>query len=178
LLRTLLIASLTYCITLTAFAQQPGTAPAPQGLVSQDTTSIWPHERWSLPNPNEVIVVTLARPGIRQRCRVPELTLDTLTCESPHHRASTIYQREDIAALIAPPSHQERNIMLIPVALMAVSLVGSFFVPLAWSITLRVFSGVCLSVFGAMGIGATGSDHNEILLYQRPNTPLTVKLHA
>jgi hypothetical protein len=68
--------------------------------------------------------------------------------------------------------------MLIPIALMAVSLVGSFFVPLAWSIAMRVFTGVCFSVFGAMGIGATGSDHNEILLYQRTNTPLTIKLHA
>jgi hypothetical protein len=176
MLRTLLIASLTYCITLTAFAQQTGPAPALPQPIAHNTISDWPALQGLLPQ--EINIVILARPGVRQRCHVRELTADSLTCESSHHRPPTTYRREYIAALIAPPSHQERNIMLIPVALMGVSLVGSFFVPLAWSITLRVFSGVCFSVFGAMGIGATGSDHNERLLYQRPNTLLTIKLHA
>jgi hypothetical protein len=69
--------------------------------------------------------------------------------------------------------------MLIPIALLAVSLVGSFFVPLGWSITLRIFAGLSLCAFGAMGIGMDEGDHNnDILLYQRPNTPLTLHLHA
>jgi hypothetical protein len=59
-----------------------------------------------------------------------------------------------------------------------VSLAASFFVPLPFSITLRVFSFLFFCAFGAMGIGAAGDRDNDILLYQRPNTPLTIQLRT
>ena len=177
MLRPILISLLIYSTTSSAVAQQPDAAPIPSTIILAGTISDWPPSKWSLPH--EVVVVTLTRPGVRQKCEFPDLTADTLTCAASHRHPPTTFKREDVAALIHPRSHEERNIMLIPIALMAASLVASFFVPLAWSITLRVFTGLCFGVFGAMGIGATGSDRNsDILLYQRPNTPLTITLRT
>jgi hypothetical protein len=167
--RPILTIALLYCTTLTALAQSSQTPPPPRPI------SEWPTFTANLPANHSINIITLARPNHRQTCRVNDLAPDIILCGSA--QKPTTYQREDIAAIIDPPDHTERNIMLIPVALLVASLAASFFVPLVWSITLRIFSGLCLAAYGATGDGAQGTDHNhDILLYQRPNTPLTVKL--
>ena len=175
--RCLLATALLFATTLTATAQST-KAPTQTILAGPRprTVADWPVATRSASDDHVLAIVTIARPGIRQSCKVDEITEDAIVCRSNHHKKIT-YQRDEIAALIEPPSHHERNIMLVPVALMAVSLVGSFFVPLAFSIAMRVFAAVCFSAFGAMGIGAAANDHNnDILIYQSPDTPLTVKL--
>jgi len=123
-------------------------------------------------------VVTLSQPGVRHSCHLRSLTDDAITCRPNLSHKTTTYQRDDVAAVIDPPDHSDRNTMLIPLALTAASLAGSFFVPLGWAITLRIFSGLFLCADGAMGIGAAGDHDNDVLLYQRPNTPLTVTLRT
>jgi hypothetical protein len=174
MLRTLLIAPLIYCTTLAALAQQTTTPPSPVRPANK-TPSVWPEARWSLPNPNKVNVVTLTRPGVRQKCKVIDLTEDTLTCASSHHRAPTAYKSEDIAALIDPPNHADRNAQLAIAAVDAVFLAASFFVPLAPSIILRVVTGI---LFEGLAWVDEDDRNNESLLYQRPNTPLTIKLRT
>jgi hypothetical protein len=177
MLRTLLISLLISITTLTSTAQQAASSSPSATINVASGISGWPQNRWSLPH--EVVVVTISRPGVRQKCKFPDLTADTLTCAASHHHSPTTYTREDIAALIHPRSHEERNIMLIPAVLMGALIASSFFVPLGWAITLRVFAFLSFCTFGAMGIGATGDDHNhDIVLYQRPNTPLTIHLRT
>lgn len=175
MLRTLIAAILIYSSALAATAQAINTEHLPSPSDHARTVTEWPVAQGSIPH--SIDVVTLAHPSVRHRCIITDLTAEAITCKASHRRPPATYQREDIAALINPPSHSERNAMLIPITLLAVSLVASFFVPLAGSITLRIFAGLCLSAFGAMGVGASGTDHNgDRILYQRLNTPLSITL--
>ena len=153
------------------------TAALPAILHAQSTSG-WPHSQLGNPYSQNIEVLTLQQPGLLHKCHVRSVTADTLTCRRNLSHKTVTYQRDDIAALIDPPNHTDRNAMLIPLALTAASLAGSFFVPLGWAITLRIFSGLFLLADGAMGIGAVGDHDNDKLLYQRPNTPLTVTLRT
>jgi len=177
--RCLLTAVLVFATTLTATAQAVDSpAQSTPAAVRPRSVADWPAATRYASQGHKLAIVTIAKPGIRQSCNVGEITEDSIVCRAVHHKKIT-YQRDEIASIIDPPSHSERNIMLIPIVLLAASLAGSFFVPLAWSITLRIVAGLSLCVFGADGIGAAGTDHNnDILIYQRPNTPLTIHLHA
>jgi hypothetical protein len=187
--RTLLIAILLYATTLTAFAQTAGVPP--KSPLPQPT----PHQSiadWPAPAPSEKLpqsnldIVTIDQPTIRQRCRVREIQHDTITCHAAHHRPDFVYRREAILALIAPPSHENLIGIATAAGLVAATLAASFFVPFAWSLTLRIIAGfLFFAGWAANGVvqddlAAIGyHDHNnDILLYQRPNTPLTLHLHA
>jgi len=151
-------------------------APTPPSGTPPSTAN-WPTERNHLQNVVRLDIVTLTRRNTRQRCDDFQVTDTTVICGSDHHK-QTVFQRDDVAALIDPRSHHDRDIMIIPLALLAASLIGSFFVPLAWSITLRVFTGLSFAAFAAMGEGDSGDHSKDILIYQRPGTPLTTALHS
>lgn len=87
-----------------------------------------------------------------------------------------VYERNDVAAIIAPAVHEGRQWAIIEFAIGAANIAGSFFVPIeAVAITLRVFSGIW--IWCSAWDATDNNDHNgDILLYQRPDTPLTVQL--
>jgi hypothetical protein len=127
-------------------------------------------------------IVTVANPNVRQHCHLRELTTDTITCKAARHHAEAVFNRLDVLAFIAPPSHANLIGFLEVGAIVGAVLAASFFVPFGWAITIRVVAGF-LFYGGWAGVGDIAdhsmSDHNhDILLYQRPNTLLTIHLRA
>jgi len=187
MLRTVLIALLIYATTLTAFAQQTRTAPTPRRSIAPISTAEWPEPAPSekLPQSN-LDIITLDKPKFRQHCQVHEIKAGVITCIAKHHRADTAYQRDEVLAIIAPPAYENLIDGATAVALLGGSLAASFFVPFAWSLTLRIISSLffypCWGAFGEAYDGRIYSgyhDHiRDILIYQRPDTPLTIHLHA
>jgi hypothetical protein len=189
MLRPLLISLLIYSTALTATAQSTGgpSTASPSSRMRYRAISDWPDPAPSNKLPqNAIDIVTINQPTIRQHCHVHEVKADTITCRALHHRAYAVYQRDDILALIEPPAHQNLIGFAGVAVIVGATLAGSFFVPFAWCIALRVLSGI----FFVVGWAANGEtydslasvgyhDHNhDILLYQRPNTPLTIHLRT
>ncbi len=187
MLRTFLIALLIYATTLTAFAQQTGTSPTPRRSITPISTAGWPAPAPAEKLPQSTLdIVTIDQPKLRQHCRVHEIKADAITCTAKHHRAETTFQREEILAIIEPPAHENLIGFAEAAGLVAAIIAASFFVPFAWSLTLRLVGGFFFFVgwaangaFYDAGASIGYHDHgNDILLYQRPDTPLTIHLHA
>ncbi len=189
MLRPLLISLLIYSTALTATAQFIDTPAIPPASprVTDRAISDWPDPTPAEKLPQSAIdIVTMKQPTIRHRCHVHEIKVDSITCRASHHRADVVYQRDDILALIDPPAHENLIGFAEAVGIFGATLAASFFVPFAWCITLRVLSGFFF--FG--GWAAWGEeydslasvgyhDHNhDIVLYQRPNNPLTIHLRT
>ena len=187
MLRSLFISLLIYATALTATAQSiDHAATASTQRKTHRTTFDWPDPAPAEKLPQSAIdILTIDQPTMRKHCHVREIKADTITCRAHHHRADTVYQRDSILALIEPPAHENLIGFLEAVGIVGATLAASFFVPFAWCITLRVLSGFFfLAGWAGWGeaydsLAAVGyADHNhDILLYQRPNTPLTVTLH-
>jgi hypothetical protein len=181
MLRTLLATLLVTLIPAIATAQSADApAPKPPPKPIQRSLAVWPDHRYGQTYATNMDIVTLASPTVRQHCSLGKLTDDTITCKSPHHLPPQVFQRGDILALIAPPSH-ENFINFVEVgAVVAAVLIPSFFVPFGWALTLRILDGFIFYLgWGTAGEYADDNitDHNhDILLYQRPDTTLTVHL--
>jgi len=183
MLRTTLTAILIYCVTLSATAQSnddPPPLPAPHREVSE-----WPDPAPAGKLPYFTLdIISITHPTTRQHCKVREVKVDSVICSNHHHQPDTIYHREDILALIEPPAFENLFGVLEFSAVVAASLAASFFVPFAWSLTLRLISGFFF--FGGWAanglahdqLAALGySDHrHDILLYQHPNISLAIQL--
>jgi hypothetical protein len=117
----------------------------------------------------------VARPGVRQRCSLHEIDEDSLVCLDRNLK-QIVYHQDEIAAIVDPRYHGDRNATIIGFGVLAALLAGSFFVPLGWSITLRFFAGYTLFALPWLVDEGTDRDHDRVL-YQRPNTPLTIHLH-
>lgn len=187
MLRILLAASLIYCTTLAATAQSTEaiTAPPPPRPRAHKSTSDWPDPAPAEKLPYRTLdIVTINEPNVRQHCRVHDVEAQTITCRNHRHQADTIYHRDDIVALIEPPAHENLISFMEAAGIVGATLAASFFVPLAGSIILRIITGFLF--FGAWYATGTAydelaaigySDHNDdILLYQRPDTTLTIHL--
>jgi hypothetical protein len=129
-------------------------------------------------------IFTLDKPTLRRQCHVHEIKADTVACRADHHRADVIYDRDNILTLIEPPAHKNLLGIVEFAGIVGGTLAASFFVPFAWCIALRALSGFFfLAGWAANGLAHDDlaslgyHDHNhDILLYQRPNTPLTITL--
>jgi hypothetical protein len=187
MLRCLLAVLLIVTITDTATAQSsdtPITSP-PQKSISHRTTSDWPESAPAEQLPYRTLdIVTISQPTLRQHCKVHEVKADSITCHNRRHQADAIYLRDDILALVEPPAHENLIGFMMAAGIVGAALAASFFVPFAWSVTLRIISGFCFfGGWAASGVAhdqlaALGySDHfNDILLYQRPGTTLAIHL--
>jgi len=184
--RTFLIILLLYATTLTASAQATD-APTPRRPITPISTAEWPASDPAERLPQSTLdIVTLDQPKLRQHCRVHEIKADAIVCTAKHHRADTTFQREEILAIIEPPAHENLTGCAEAAGLVAATIAASFFVPFAWSLTLRIVGGFFLFAgWAANGMVYDSKasigyhDHaHDILLYQRPNTPLTIHLHA
>jgi hypothetical protein len=174
MLRSLLALSLLYCTTATTLAQSAPTPPPPTVPALKSVTD-WPSPNRFPAYGHDLQVITVARPGVRQRCSLREIDEDSLVCLD-RNLNHIVYHQDEIATVIDPRYHGDRQATIIGFGIFAALLAGSFFVPLGWSITLRFFAGYTL--FALPWLVDEGIDHaHDTLLYQRPNTTLTVHLH-
>jgi hypothetical protein len=160
LFRTALIASLLSMVSIPLAHAQAHTD--------------WPAS--SIHTYGTVAVVTVSDPGIRHHCRVHAITIDTLVCGVGFARKPVIYQRDDVAALIEPPSHSSEPLVLgcLSIAIAGTVAAAVFLPPLA-----AVAIGIPSMLIGFTFAMVTDDDsHDETLLYQRPNTPLTVTVRS
>jgi len=144
-------------------------------FVLAQNTSPWPLQ----PKPAGTLaidLVTVSEPGVRHKCRVHSVTETAITCGIGPFRKPVIYPRENVAAIILPPTHAAMIDTVLELTAGAACLAASFFVPItAVVILLRVAAG--LSPWIALTNVWDDDDHsNDIVAYQRPDTPLTVSL--
>ena len=175
--RCLLACVLVACTTAAATAQTSDAAI----VAGPSTTAIpsavnWPTERFEQRFALRLDVVTIARPGVRQRCNNFQVTTDTVTCRSKHHHTQQVFQREDVAALIDPPYHGDRAGQFALLGVAMVALAGSFFVPLGWSLLFRIL--LCPAFLLGAGFGGNNDHDRDNVIYQRPGTRLHVPLHS
>ena len=145
------------------------------GVASAESTA-WPGSQ-SKPNSiSSIDLVTVSEPGVRHKCRVHEITPETITCGVGMLREAVVYKRDNVAALIVPPSHTLRTTGIIELIAGAACLAGSFFVSAgAVVILMEVVGGLSTFIGQFNVIFDDGPTHDE-LIYQRPYTPLTVGL--
>lgn len=123
-------------------------------------------------------LVTVADPSTRHKCRVHSITAEAVTCGVGFGKKPLVYHRDNVAALILPPTHATRFATIVELSMGAAYLAGSFFVPVtALVVTLRVLAGI--TPFAVLSNYFDDDDHaDDQLVYQRPNTPLTIHLRT
>ena len=116
-----------------------------------------------------VDIITVNEPGVRHACRIAAHDVMSITCKAKRHRSPMVYQRGEIATLIEPPTHAQRNGTIDFFLIAGAAVAGSFFVPVGWAIALRVIAVYCAWT-PAWAEGP--SDHNgDKILYTRPTAP-------
>jgi len=156
-----LIFSLLFCVS--AFGEDKGVWPA-----------------WAKGEYGTIDVVTVKQPSARHRCHSAKVTANAILCGG-FLRNKAAYQRDDVAALILPPYHGDRNAFIVEVSIIAGCIVGSFFAPgTALPIFLRVAAGLPIAyVFFFTDWLDDGPDHDDdYILYQKSGTTLSVKLRG
>ena len=105
------------------------------GIACAQSTA-WPGNQSKPNGVSSIDLVTIAEPGVRQKCRVHEITVEAITCGVGPLREAVVYKRSDVAAIIVPPNHTLRVTGIIELVAGAACLAGSFFVPVVkpvWS---------------------------------------------
>jgi hypothetical protein len=144
-------------------------------------TSNWPGSQSKPDGIFPIDLVTVAEPTVRQKCRIHEITPDSITCGVGMLRDPVVYKRDDVAALIMPRSHAMRITGIIEFVAGAACLAGSFFVGAgAVVILMEVLGGFSTFVgqFNAIFADDMGMDQtHDKLIYQGPYTTLSVAMH-
>jgi hypothetical protein len=171
LIPTLLIAPVVFLIATSARSQAT-TKP----IVSSPAGSItlpWPKPDHEL---GKVDIVTMADAATRHHCHVQSITPDTITCGSGLVRKKVTYRRDDVAAIIDPPNHAGEHLFF---GCMTVAIAGTvaaaIFLP-AWAAVVIGVPAIVLALETAMF--TDGDSNNDTILYQNPNTNLTLKLRT
>ena len=158
-------------LTVPAFAQDFLTPQNP------DSAAIpaWP---MTVPT-NQIIVVTLAEPGVRHRCTLGSLTPEALTCVGAHGGKPTVYKPAQVEALINPRYHEHYWIPVLSflgaggAIIYAATLLNPF--TTVGAVIVGIFGGMIAGTAGAFAIGANG-DLPDRLLYLAPDHKLSVTL--
>ncbi len=136
---------------------------------------MWPTQN-DYPYLATVSLVTVAQPKVRLKCHVTAISEDAITCGSGRH--ATEYARDNVAAILEPPSHADAHAILVILTVGAGLIAASFFVPeLAVVVIMRVVGGAMILMDGACAI-SDNSDHGERVVYQRRGTELAFKLRS
>jgi hypothetical protein len=123
-----------------------------------------------------VEVITIARPGVRRPCRVHEVTAHSIVCGIGVARKPLVLQSDEVAAVLYPRDHSGENIFFIcTAAAVAGTIAAAIFLPPLAAVAIGIPS-IWLALSTAML--TDGDSDAESILYQRPNTPLTLHLHA
>jgi hypothetical protein len=172
-LLTLFLLPLATSVVVAQSTGEAATSMATAPLAQQH--SEWPEYQQQA---GTLDLVTITEPAIRNKCRVHTITADSITCGHGMGRKPIVYRRDTVAALINPPDQSSRNAVIYQSIVAAAWIAGSFFVPIApVVILLRVLAGLSPLV-SYLTVIINDIDHpHDILLYQRPNTPLTIHLH-
>jgi hypothetical protein len=153
----------------------PQPAPTPHPSSPQRAITDWPNPHFHYGR--HITIVTLAAPTVRQSCRLRKLTADTVICLAPFYQAQTVFQRTDILALIEPPSLDSLYGGLEAGAAAPAAVLFFLFLPYGWVLDLALI-GAAIFFICSRFVHHDPSDHlHDILLYQRPNSTLTVPLH-
>ena len=131
---------------------------------------------------NTVEIITLANPGHRHYCRVHAITPDTIVCGVGLARKPVSYRRDDVAAILEsvdydPLTHSIEHSMVTSFeagAITAAAIAAAIVAP--WVSLALAASAITYVIYSAIHPHTTW--HAEQILYQRPNTPLTVHLRT
>jgi hypothetical protein len=176
--RSLLTLFLIATIPALATAQAtPTTQPQPQPQNTPPHRSItdWPNPHFHYGR--HLDIVTLAAPTIRQSCQIRKLTADTVTCVAPFYRAKTVFQRADILAAIQPPSFDNFFGGLTAAAIIPLAILSWVLLPYGGVLALCLIGPGILALYSKIAYHDPSDNLHDILLYQRPNSTLTVHLH-
>jgi len=129
---------------------------------------------------DKIVVVTVKQPTVRHTCKVQEISLDRLVCS--HHSGSTIYNAQDIEALVRPAERDWKWFVFAGFfgtgagIITGACFLASVAIPLAIPVAL-IGGAIVLS----SGLAFTWDDEpgpaHDTLIYQQSGTTLTVKLH-
>ncbi len=165
---------LAIALVLSCFLEALGEAP--QAAASPASQAHWPSP---YPQGNDLLVVTITRPGIRQKCRVKSIEPDAIACANGSHGTRKIFPRSEVAALLVPGYHPRMWIFnLVRAAFEGGSIYGA--VVLAGTGIGATVGGVVMAVVVTLAImGSFEPDTGEssdTLLYLEPGQQLTVSL--
>ncbi|MES2390023.1 MAG: hypothetical protein V4555_00170 [Acidobacteriota bacterium] len=129
----------------------------------------------------KLYVVTLDHPGHRTTCKLQSIDTTGLTCAASGLHSAHTFAADNIATLITPSYHETFwGYLLIGAVIGAGILTGGAFlaaVSTAGAVVVCVFGSLFLLSWPVGLIGADTKDTPESILYQRPNTPLTIHPH-
>jgi hypothetical protein len=181
--RLTLIAYLATLFTLGAALASAQQAPASSQTAAiplhGDAAHDWPQTVAPFKSSHgKLYVVTLDHPHHHYTCNLQAIDDAGLTCAAAGLHPARTFARATIAALISPGHHDSVwSYLLIGAVIGAGILTAGAFLAAASTaaaISLYVLGSVFLMIWpiGLMG----DNDGADQLLYQRPNTPLTVTL--
>jgi hypothetical protein len=155
-------------------------------LSAASITSAHAQTTWPQPGTHAdygtVEVITLSDPGHRHYCRLHAITADTIVCGVGLARKPVLYRRDDVAGLLDSASQNSISDSIAH-SLVTASVVGALTVVAVATAILSPWVSVAI-LASAVSYGIYSliwphtAWHNEEILYQRPNTPLTVHLRT
>ena len=150
-------------------------------ILHAQTPTTWP-QPGTHADYGTVEVITLANPGIRHYCRVHAITADTIVCGVGAAHKPVLYHRDEVAAILEsvdydPLTHSIQHSMVTAFeagAITAAAIAAAIVAP--WVSLALAASAITYVIYSAIHPHTTW--HAEQILYQRPNTPLTVHLRT
>jgi hypothetical protein len=160
-------------------AALPAGATAP--VQTTPYPSAWPDAAAISPGRN-LIVVTVAKPGVSQKCHVQSIDSDQLVCSRNFGRKQVVFDRSEVAAVISP-GYRPRLWLYDPIAaaLAGGSIYGA--VVLTGISVLPAIGGIVMAVvvtFDALYLAgeANAEFGPDDVLYLKPGERLTVSLEC
>jgi hypothetical protein len=172
------------CFVSGAFILGIGLARAQEAVTIPRVTrteEIWPvGGAWQ---DRTLLVVSSAKPTVRQKCRVESISVDELVCARRFGRKSVSFRERDVVALIRPANHDSR--LELPIFLgffsaggaivYSAAVIASVATPLLFvAIPVALIGGIMAIGSPVLFIGAT--DSPESVLYLRPGSQLRFAL--
>lgn len=143
----------------------------------------WPVNRADASS--DMLVVTLAKPGVRQHCTVQEISDDALLCERHFGRKAKRFAKDDVLALIRPAVHDSRAAWPIFLGFFSgggaivysAAVIASISTPLLAVAIPVALLGALVACSGAMAFD-DNSDWPESVFYLRPGSQLQFELRS
>jgi hypothetical protein len=174
-------------VTLKYFAAAALTLSLGIAQAQTTTPSTVESESWQvlgISPEQDVLVVTSAKPTVRQKCRVQAISAAGLTCA--HHPGSRMFPKQDIVALLLPAVHRERFVwpaFFIPLSaggaiVYAAAVIASVSTPLIFVAVPVAIVGGFLALASAFAFYDDTVPRPEALLYLQPGSQLAFALRT
>jgi hypothetical protein len=142
-------------------------------LLAAQAITDWPKPS-THPDFGTVDLVAVSDPGMRHKCRVHSISADTITCGAGFARKLVVYPRDNVAAIISRPNHLGEHVFFVFITIaVAGTVAAAIFLPPLAAVAIGI-----PSILFALGTAmfTDGDSDGGNVLYQHPNTPLTVTL--